>query len=266
MEYKNVLKKGRWGSIYTRSASNVHGFEVAGFDDAHSDGVGCGVVTQRHQQIPSTSLEKTIDNNENNNKLFIFNCLIGLLSLLSLILCFLCLPVFPSSTRQPLHIPYPFSLQHAATSPMGASRQPGMTSPATFCPIFSFSSSCPLPSCLSSFPLLSLFPSYSHCHRYMVSAPSRKSACWLGPACWVGWTLLLLGHSCWSDRSQEPGGTGSSEPPSHRGTLRKRFTHDSLNMLQWSRQKWLPACAVNVFKERLPDHTFEKEGLVPVGV
>lgn len=124
----------------------------------------------------------------------------------------------------------------------------------------------PLPSCLSSFPLLSLFPSYSHCHRYMVSAPSRKSACWLGPACWVEWTPLLLGRSCWSDRSQEPGGTGSSEPPSHRGTLRKRLTHDSLNMLQWSRQKWLPAYAVNVFKERLPDHTFEKEGLVPVGV
>lgn len=112
LECKNVLKKGRWGSIYTRSASNVHGFEVAGFDDAHSDGVGCGVVTQRHQQIPSTSLEKTIDNNKNNNnnKLFIFNCLIALLSILSLILCFLCLPVFPSSTCQPLHIPYPFSL------------------------------------------------------------------------------------------------------------------------------------------------------------
>lgn len=44
--------------IYTRSASDVHGFEVAGFDDAHSDGVGRGVVAQRHQQIPSAPLEK----------------------------------------------------------------------------------------------------------------------------------------------------------------------------------------------------------------
>lgn len=44
--------------FFTRSASNVHGFEVAGFDDAHSDGVGCGVVAQRHQQISSTPLEK----------------------------------------------------------------------------------------------------------------------------------------------------------------------------------------------------------------
>lgn len=44
--------------IYTRSASDVHGFEVAGFDDAHSDGVGRGVVAQRHQQITSAPLEK----------------------------------------------------------------------------------------------------------------------------------------------------------------------------------------------------------------
>lgn len=44
--------------VRTRSASDVHGFKVAGFDDAHSDGVGCGVVTQRHQQIPSTPLQK----------------------------------------------------------------------------------------------------------------------------------------------------------------------------------------------------------------
>lgn len=42
---------------HTRSATDVHGFEIAGFDDAHSDDVGCRVVTQRNQQISSTSLE-----------------------------------------------------------------------------------------------------------------------------------------------------------------------------------------------------------------
>jgi hypothetical protein len=30
----------------TGGASNVHGFEVAGFDDGHSDGVGLRVVAQ----------------------------------------------------------------------------------------------------------------------------------------------------------------------------------------------------------------------------
>lgn len=56
-----IEKKAQRGeSLYTRSASDVHGFEVAGFDDAHSDGVGCRVVAQRHQQIPSTPLEKEI--------------------------------------------------------------------------------------------------------------------------------------------------------------------------------------------------------------
>lgn len=57
LEVAAMKKDMKERSIHTGSASNVHGFEVAGFDDAHSDGVGCWVVAQGHQQIPSTSLK-----------------------------------------------------------------------------------------------------------------------------------------------------------------------------------------------------------------
>lgn len=66
---------------------------------------------------------------------------------------FLWLSVFSLSTCEPLHIPlYPFSHQHTATFPLGVSRQPRMTSPVTFCPVFSF----PLLPVLTSF----LLPSH----------------------------------------------------------------------------------------------------------
>lgn len=52
----------------TGSASDVHGFEIAGFDDAHSDGVGGGIVAQRHQQVSSASLEKLNANSKKKNK------------------------------------------------------------------------------------------------------------------------------------------------------------------------------------------------------
>lgn len=85
----------------------------------------------------------------------------------------------------------------------------------------------------SSFPFLSHPPSYSRCHRCMVWAPSRKSACWPGPACWGGWTPLLWGHSCWTGRSLEPAGIESSGPPSHMGILRKDLTQHSPDKSQW---------------------------------
>lgn len=52
----------------TGSASDVHGFEIAGFDDAHSDGVGGGIVAQRHQQVSSASLEKLNANSKKKIK------------------------------------------------------------------------------------------------------------------------------------------------------------------------------------------------------
>lgn len=92
----------------------------------------------------------------NNSKLFTF--FIRLFRLFSLMLLtvyfcfFLWLPVFSQSTCHPLHIPlYLLFHQHTATSPSGPSRQPGMTSPVTFCPVFSFPSSLSVP-LLSSFP------------------------------------------------------------------------------------------------------------------
>ncbi len=43
----------------TWGAPDVHGFEVASFYDVNSDGVGSGVITQRQQQISTTSLQHT---------------------------------------------------------------------------------------------------------------------------------------------------------------------------------------------------------------
>ena len=156
-------------NVHTRSASNVHGFEVAGFDDAHSDGVGCWVVAQGHQQIPSTSLKisykTTVAANCSLYHLFINIFLLYIRFLLCIFVSsssfLFCFP----STCQSLHIPsHRLSHQYAATSPRGASQQPRITSPI-----------------LSHF--LFCFPPYIHCHHYMVSAPSRKSACWPGPVC-----------------------------------------------------------------------------------
>lgn len=153
----------------TGSASDVHGFEIACFDDAHSDGVGCGVVAQRHQQVPSASLEK-LNATAKRSGLYI------LCSLHSISLDLVCFFFVSSadclwsllSTCQPLHIPVYLLLyhQHAATSPPGASRQPGMTSPITFCPISHLPSSPHPPPLTAS--VLCCAASYSHCHRCTV--------------------------------------------------------------------------------------------------
>lgn len=48
-------KKGRfstWGS------PDIHSFEMTRFDDVHSDGVGSGIITERHQQVTSSPLRK----------------------------------------------------------------------------------------------------------------------------------------------------------------------------------------------------------------
>ena len=150
-----------------------------------------------------------------------------------LTVCFVCLSLalyvlYLSASSTFPSIPPPTStLPH---SPRGASQQPGMTSPVTFCPIVPpLLPLPPPPSFLPSHPLLS----HSRCHRYMDSAPSRTSACWPGPACWGGWTPLLWGHSCWSGRSPEPGGIESSGPPSRRGTLREKQTQHNPQRSQW---------------------------------
>lgn len=43
--------------VDTGCSPDVHGFEIACLDDAHSDGVGSGIVTQRHEQVSSTPLK-----------------------------------------------------------------------------------------------------------------------------------------------------------------------------------------------------------------
>ena len=133
--------------------------------------------------------------------------------------CLCSLPPPPTSTCQPLHIPLLSLL-----TPARCHISPGSVKAARnditryilshlLCPLL------PLLPVLSSF-----LPLYSRCHRCMVSAPSRKSACWPGPVCWGGWTPLLWGRSCWSGRSREPAGRESAGPPSHMGSLRKKLT------------------------------------------
>lgn len=54
-------KKGRfstWGS------PDIHSFEMTRFDDVHSDGVGSGIITERHQQVTSSPLRKHTHTNK----------------------------------------------------------------------------------------------------------------------------------------------------------------------------------------------------------
>lgn len=51
---KERLNKQR--GIYTWGAPDIHGFEIACFDDVHSDGVGSGIIAERHQQVSSSPL------------------------------------------------------------------------------------------------------------------------------------------------------------------------------------------------------------------
>lgn len=47
-----------WVYVHTGCSPDVHGFEIACLDDAHSDGVGSGIVTQRQKEVSSTPLKK----------------------------------------------------------------------------------------------------------------------------------------------------------------------------------------------------------------
>lgn len=158
------LEKRR-GGVCTRSAPDVHGFKVAGFDDAHSDGVGCGVVAQRHQQIPSTALQKRHTQRLLYNSGFCITRTAAphsppppplFCTLLNLLLLTPAARALPPSTCQPVHILLSISAPTSALPPTpplpGAWRQPAMTSPITFCPISYLSSllfllSSQLPSC-----------------------------------------------------------------------------------------------------------------------
>ena len=160
----------------TRSASNVHGFEVAGFDDAHSDGVGCGVVAQRHKQIPSTPLEKSQTKTANylllhpvfTSSSFLFAFCVFLFRPLAICVVSIYLSASPYSLLSLL----PPARCHISPESITAARNDITRY------ILSHSLSPPPPSSsLFLLPSLPRFPSYSRCHRYMVAAPSRKSAC-----------------------------------------------------------------------------------------
>lgn len=165
-----------WGGriIYTRSASNVHGFEVAGFDDAHSDGVGCGVVAQRHKQIPSTPLEKSQTKTANYLLLHpvftLFSFLFAFSVFLFLPLAICVVSIYLSASPYSLLSLLPPACCHISPESITAA-----TNDITrYILSVSHPLSPPPPSFLPSLPH---FPSYSRCHHYMVAAPSRKSAC-----------------------------------------------------------------------------------------
>lgn len=116
---------------------------------------GCSTKT------PTDPLDFPEEIAHNNSEIFMFSFPLFMsffLLLLSVYFSFfLWLSVFSPSTCHPHYIPfYLFSHQHAATFPLGVSRQPGMTSPVTFCPIFLP----PPPSFLLTLPSLHGFSSF----------------------------------------------------------------------------------------------------------
>lgn len=67
-EKKQQIWANKKGRFSTWGSPDIHSFEMTRFDDVHSDGVGSGIITERHQQVTSSPLRKHTHTNKQSQE------------------------------------------------------------------------------------------------------------------------------------------------------------------------------------------------------